>query len=52
MAIPTRVTSLARRVVACLDVRTTDEGVPVVTKGDQYNVRDEENKGKCEIFPA
>jgi glutamine amidotransferase/cyclase len=44
VAIPTRVTALARRVVACLDVRTTDEGVPVVTKGDQYNVRDGDNK--------
>ena len=33
-------TSLARRIVACLDVRTNDEGDLVVTKGDQYDVRE------------
>ena len=31
---------LTRRVIACLDVRTNDEGDLVVTKGDQYNVRE------------
>lgn len=31
---------LAKRVVACLDVRENDSGDLVVTKGDQYDVRD------------
>lgn len=31
---------LAKRVVACLDVRENDEGDLVVTKGDQYDVRE------------
>lgn len=31
---------LARRVVACLDVRANDAGDLVVTKGDQYDVRE------------
>ena len=35
---------LTRRVIACLDVRTNDQGDLVVTKGDQYNVRDKGNK--------
>eukprot|EP00178_Gracilaria_changii_P015839 TRINITY_DN444_c3_g4_i1.p2 TRINITY_DN444_c3_g4~~TRINITY_DN444_c3_g4_i1.p2 ORF type:complete len:623 (-),score=144.05 TRINITY_DN444_c3_g4_i1:3110-4897(-) len=30
---------LAKRVVACLDVRENDDGDLVVTKGDQYDVR-------------
>jgi len=30
----------ARRVIACLDVRQNDEGDLVVTKGDQYDVRE------------
>jgi len=34
-------TRLARRVIACLDVRTNDAGDLVVTKGDQYDVREE-----------
>jgi glutamine amidotransferase/cyclase len=34
---PTRV---CRRIVACLDVRSNDEGDLVVTKGDQYDVRE------------
>lgn len=33
-------TGLTRRVIACLDVRTNDQGDIVVTKGDQYNVRE------------
>lgn len=33
-------TSLAKRIIACLDVRTNDEGDLVVTKGDQYDVRE------------
>ncbi|XP_059659969.1 imidazole glycerol phosphate synthase hisHF, chloroplastic-like isoform X2 [Cornus florida] len=37
---------LAKRVIACLDVRANDKGDLVVTKGDQYDVREhtEENK--------
>ncbi len=31
---------LSRRIVACLDVRTNDAGDLVVTKGDQYDVRE------------
>jgi len=33
-------TSIAKRVIACLDVRSNDNGDLVVTKGDQYDVRD------------
>jgi glutamine amidotransferase/cyclase len=33
-------TSLAKRIIACLDVRTNDQGDLVVTKGDQYDVRE------------
>ncbi|XP_078441164.1 HIS HF [Wolffia australiana] len=32
---------LAKRVIACLDVRTNDQGDLVVTKGDQYDVREQ-----------
>jgi len=34
-------TRLAKRVIACLDVRTNDVGDLVVTKGDQYDVREQ-----------
>ncbi|MGB5831367.1 MAG: imidazole glycerol phosphate synthase subunit HisF [Thiohalocapsa sp.] len=33
-------TRLAKRVIACLDVRSNDNGDLVVTKGDQYDVRE------------
>jgi glutamine amidotransferase/cyclase len=33
-------TAIAKRIVACLDVRTNDNGDLVVTKGDQYDVRE------------
>ncbi|KAG8532616.1 uncharacterized protein KY384_002493 [Bacidia gigantensis] len=38
---------LTRRVIACLDVRANDQGDLVVTKGDQYDVRErgETSKG-------
>mmetsp|Transcript_132937 Transcript_132937/g.315044 ORF Transcript_132937/g.315044 Transcript_132937/m.315044 type:complete len:534 (-) Transcript_132937:100-1701(-) len=40
----------ARRIIACLDVRANDAGDLVVTKGDQYDVREKEgsvrNHGK------
>jgi glutamine amidotransferase/cyclase len=34
-------TTLAKRVIACLDVRSNDRGDLVVTKGDQYDVRED-----------
>jgi len=34
-------TKLAKRIIACLDVRSNDNGDLIVTKGDQYDVRDE-----------
>ena len=37
-------TKLAKRIIACLDVRTNDDGDLVVTKGDQYDVRDRKNR--------
>jgi glutamine amidotransferase/cyclase len=37
---PPRARGLARRVIACLDVRANDAGDLVVTKGDQYDVRE------------
>jgi len=43
------VTRLSKRIIACLDVRTNDQGDLVVTKGDQYDVRekgDVRNLGK------
>ncbi|CAD7702077.1 unnamed protein product [Ostreobium quekettii] len=33
---------LAKRVIACLDVRANDSGDLVVTKGDQYDVREKD----------
>jgi len=35
-----RASKLAKRVIACLDVRANDNGDLVVTKGDQYDVRE------------
>ncbi len=37
---PPEATKMAKRVIACLDVRSNDNGDLVVTKGDQYDVRD------------
>jgi len=37
---PQTETRLAKRIVACLDVRTNDAGDLVVTKGDRYDVRE------------
>lgn len=36
---------LTRRIIACLDVRTNDSGDLVVTKGDQYDVREKTEGG-------
>ena len=38
-----RETHLAKRIIACLDVRSNDQGDLVVTKGDQYDVREDGN---------
>ena len=38
--VPKAELGLTRRVIACLDVRTNDQGDLVVTKGDQYDVRE------------
>lgn len=37
-------TGLTSRIVACLDVRTNDQGDLIVTKGDQYDVREKEGR--------
>lgn len=34
-------TKISKRIIACLDVRSNDAGDLVVTKGDQYDVREE-----------
>ena len=36
----TKKTALAKRIIACLDVRADERGDLVVTKGDQYDVRE------------
>ena len=33
-------TSFVKRIIACLDVRSNDQGDLIVTKGDQYDVRE------------
>nr|VFJ58245.1 MAG: glutamine amidotransferase / cyclase [Candidatus Kentron sp. FW] len=43
-AMPTK-TKLAKRIIACLDVRANDQGDLVVTKGDQYDVRERVGTG-------
>lgn len=42
-------TGLTRRIVACLDVRTNDSGDLVVTKGDQYDVREKDDDGNSNV---
>ncbi|GAA5932165.1 imidazoleglycerol-phosphate synthase [Sporobolomyces koalae] len=37
-----------KRIVACLDVRANDDGDLVVTKGDQYDVREDDEKDEAE----
>lgn len=42
----TTTNNLTHRIIACLDVRTNDSGDLVVTKGDQYDVREKtDDKG-------
>jgi len=38
---PATETKLAKRIIACLDVRSNDNGDLVVTKGDQHDVREQ-----------
>ncbi|KAL5641470.1 hypothetical protein ACGC1H_001823 [Rhizoctonia solani] len=38
-----------RRVVACMDVRANDQGDLVVTKGDQYDVREKETGPQTQV---
>lgn len=38
--------TFAKRIVACLDVRSNDQGDLVVTKGDQYDVREASSGGE------
>lgn len=40
ISIQKSLSGLTRRIIACLDVRSNDNGDLVVTKGDQYNVRE------------
>lgn len=42
---PAKETQLVKRVVVALDVRQNDHGDLVVTKGDQYDVRENEKEG-------
>lgn len=42
-------TKLVKRIIACLDVRNNDQGDLIVTKGDQYDVREESNNGRGHV---
>lgn len=42
-ATETTLSGLLRRIIACLDVRLNDQGDLVVTKGDQYDVREKDD---------
>lgn len=42
---PDALTKLTKRIVVALDVRTNDHGDLVVTKGDQYDVRENHKEG-------
>ncbi|PWW75833.1 class I glutamine amidotransferase-like protein, partial [Tuber magnatum] len=44
-----KVGGLTRRIIACLDVRTNDQGDLVVTKGDQYDVREKSAQGTTQV---
>mmetsp|Transcript_16629 Transcript_16629/g.26571 ORF Transcript_16629/g.26571 Transcript_16629/m.26571 type:complete len:571 (+) Transcript_16629:54-1766(+) len=39
-------TTMCNRIIACLDVRSNDDGDLVVTKGDCYDVREKSDDGK------
>lgn len=40
---------LTKRIIACLDVRTNDDGDLVVTKGDQYDVREKDDASEGQV---
>lgn len=40
---------LTKRIIACLDVRSNDDGDLVVTKGDQYDVREKTDEASGEV---
>lgn len=44
-----KTTTLVKRVVVALDVRSNDRGDLVVTKGDQYDVRDKSDDGGGDV---
>jgi len=44
-------TLLSNRVIACLDVRSNDAGDLIVTKGDQYDVRESASAGSGDTKP-
>lgn len=46
---PSVPSGLTRRIIACLDVRTNDQGDLVVTKGDQYDVREKKDGGSGQV---
>lgn len=41
--------TFTKRIIACLDVRSNDQGDLVVTKGDQYDVREHQAEGKGDV---
>lgn len=43
---------LTKRIVACMDVRANDQGDLVVTKGDQYDVREKNDKAVAPPDPS
>ncbi|PPQ62816.1 hypothetical protein CVT24_000510 [Panaeolus cyanescens] len=43
--VPAPMHKLTKRIVACMDVRANDQGDLVVTKGDQYDVREKAESG-------
>lgn len=42
-------TCIVKRVIACLDVRSNDAGDLIVTKGDQYDVREDSAGGRGDV---
>ncbi|KAG6614118.1 imidazoleglycerol phosphate synthase, cyclase subunit [Phytophthora cinnamomi] len=42
-------TTLSKRIIACLDVRANDQGDLVVTKGDQYDVRESSDNAQGNV---
>lgn len=42
-------THFVKRIIACLDVRSNDQGDLIVTKGDQYDVREAAGEGRGDV---